>query len=105
MSIRKLILVTAAAGGLALSSAGTADASSNGDTAKSVLDELCEERGGSPVYSPYAIARCERARANKGFETERLTCENLAHGRFVASPSTTHMNRATWACIATSSVT
>jgi hypothetical protein len=105
MSIRKFILTTAAAGGLAFSGAGTADASSNGETPKSVLDELCEERGGSPIYSPYAIARCERARANKGFETERLICENLADGRFVASPSTMHMNRATWACIATSPVT
>ena len=83
MSIRKFILATAAAGGLAFFTAGAAGASSNGETAKTVLDELCEERGGLPVYSPYAIARCQGARANKGFETERLICEDLADGRFV----------------------
>ena len=102
MSIRKFILATAAAGGLALSAAGTAAASSNGETAKTVLDELCEQRGGFPVRSPYAIARCQDARINKGFETERLICENLADGRFVVSLSTARMNRASWACIATS---
>ena len=41
------------------------------------LKELCEERGGLPVYTPYAIARCQGARANKGFETERQICEGL----------------------------
>ena len=102
MSIRKFILATAAAGGLALFTAGAAGASSTGETAKTVLDELCEERGGLPVNSPYAIARCQGARANKGFETERLICEDLADGRFVVTISTTHMNRASWACIATS---
>lgn len=104
MSIPKFILATAAAGGMALFSAGAAGASSNGETAKTVLDQLCEERRGMPVYSPYAIARCQGARANKGFESERLICEGLADGRFVVTISTTHMNRATWACIATSPV-
>ena len=102
MSIRRFILATTAAGGLAFFTAGAVGASSNVETAKSVLDELCEQRGGFPVYSPYAIARCQGARANKGFEVEQLTCESLAAGRFVVSLSTTHMNRASWACIATS---
>ena len=86
MSIPKFILATAAAGGLALFTAGAAGASSTGETAKTVLDQLCEERGGLPVYSPYAIARCQGARANKGFETERQICQDLADGRF-SSPS------------------
>ena len=67
-----------------------------------MLDQLCEQRGGMPVYTPYAIARCQGARANKGFETERQTCEDLADGRFVVTIGTPHMNRASWACIATS---
>jgi hypothetical protein len=104
MSIRTFILAATAAGGMALFSASTAGASSNGETAKTLLDQRCEERGGFPVYSPYSIARCQGARANKGFESERLICEGLADGRFVVSISTTHMNRATWACIATSPV-
>ena len=102
MSIPKFILATAAAGGLALFTAGAAGASSTGESAKTVLDQLCEERGGLPVNSPYSIARCQGARANKGFETERQICQDLADGRFVVTISTTHMNRASWACFATS---
>ena len=102
MSIPKFILATAAAGGLAFFTAGAAEASSTGESAKTVLDQLCEDRGGIPIYSPYAIARCQAARANKGFDTERQTCVDLADGRFVATIGTPHMNRATWACIATS---
>jgi hypothetical protein len=101
MSITKFICTTAAAAGLALSGAGAASASSAGDSAKTMLDQLCEERGGRPVYTPYAIARCQGARANKGFEAERLICENVADGEFVVSIGTPHKNRATWACIAT----
>jgi hypothetical protein len=102
MPIPKFILATAVAGGLALFTAGAAGASPTGETAKIVLDELCEQRGGLTVNSPYAIARCQGARANKGFESERLICEGLADGAFYLTVSTTHMNRASWACVATS---
>jgi hypothetical protein len=101
MSIPKFIPVIAATGGLVVFSAGAAGASSTGESAKAVLDELCEERGGMPVYTPYAIARCQGARANKGFDTEMQTCEDLADGRFVVTIGATHVNRASWACIAT----
>ena len=106
MSIRTFIIAATAAGGLTVfaAGAGAAGATSTGESAKSVLDQLCEERGGMPVYTPYAIARCQGARANKGFETERLTCESLADGMFVVTIGTPHMNRASWACIATSPV-
>jgi hypothetical protein len=104
MSIRTFVLATATAGGLALFSAGAAGASSTGASAKTVLDQLCEERGGMAVYTPYAIARCQAARANKGFQIERLTCEDLAGGSFVATVGTPKPNRASWACIATSPV-
>ena len=77
MSIRTFIIATSVSGGLALCSAGAAGATSTGESAKTVLDQLCEQRGGMPVFTPYAIARCQGARANKGFETERLTCEDL----------------------------
>ena len=105
MSIRKFILATTAAGGLALFPAGAAGASSDGEAIRTVLNEFCEQRGGMPIRSPYALARCQDARINKGFETEQQICEGLADGRFVVSPSTTRMNRASWACIATSPVT
>ena len=103
MSIRTFIIATAVSGGLALCSAGAAGATSTGESAKTVLEQLCEQRGGMPVFTPYAIARCQGARANKGFETERLTCEDV-DGRFIVTIGTPHMNRATWACIATSPV-
>jgi len=86
-------------GALIISTAGAGAASS--DTATSVLDELCEQRGGLPVWSPYSIARCQGARANKGFDTERLVCESLADGRLTVTLSATHMNRASWGCFAT----
>ena len=105
MLIRKFILATAVAGSLVLFTAGAAGASSNGETVKTVLDELCDKRGGMPVYSPYSIARCQGARANKAFEIEQLICEDLADGRLVVTNSTTHKNRVSWACIATSPAT
>ena len=52
MPIPKFILATAAAGGLALFTGGVAGTSSTGGaSAKSVLDQLCEDRGGIPVYT------------------------------------------------------
>jgi hypothetical protein len=102
MSIRKFILASAAAAGLSLFTAGAAGASSTSESAKTALDQLCEQRGGTPFYTPYAIARCQGARANKGFDTELQVCQDLADGRFVVTIGTPHMNRATWACIATS---
>ena len=69
------------------------------------LKELCEDRGGLPVNSPYAIARCQGTRANKGFEAERLICEGLDDAAFVLSIHATHMNRASWACTSTVPVT
>lgn len=101
MSVPKFILATAAAGGLALFTAGAAGASSTNESALDALKELCEDRGGLPVKTPYAIARCQGARANKGFETERLICEGLDNAAFSVTISTTHMNRATWSCVAT----
>ena len=52
MSIRKFILATAAAGGLAFFTAGAAGASSTNESALDALEELCEDRGGLPVNSP-----------------------------------------------------
>ena len=104
MSIPKFIVATAAVGGLAFFTAGAAGASSTSSTSQDALDalkELCEERGGLPVKSPYSISRCQNARANKGFEAERLICEGLGDAAFVVTNSTTHMNRASWSCTST----
>lgn len=105
MSIRKFIITTTAAGVLALSTAGAAGASSTDEGALDALKELCEDRGGLPVKSPYAISRCQGARANKGFEAERQICEGLGNAAFVVTISTKHMNRASWACTSTVPVT
>lgn len=101
MSIPKFLAATAAVGGLAFFTAGAAGASSTNQNPLDALKELCENRGGLPVNSPYAIARCQDARANKGFEAERLTCEGLDNAKLVVTISTTRMNRASWACTST----
>ena len=101
MHIRRTLMTATAALGVALVAPSAPALAWIGDPAMPILDELCEERGGMPVLSPYAIGRCQGARANKGFELETAVCD-LAAGRFVVTMSPTHMNRASWACIATS---
>lgn len=102
MSIPKFILATAAVCSLAFVTGGAAGASSATRPAHDALDELCEQRGGLPVNTPYAIARCQGARANKGFEIERLACESDGDAAFSVAISTRHKNRATWTCVAIS---
>ena len=106
MSIPKFIphfiLAGVAAAGVGFVTAGTAEASSSADEAKILLDQLCEARGGTLFWTPYAITRCQFARANKGFETERAVCEGLADGEFILGLSANHMNRASWGCSPTS---
>jgi hypothetical protein len=65
-----------------------------------ILDELCESKGGLAVNSPYHIARCQGARANKGFDLEQQICEGLLEGTFISAPFLGHPNRTTWACVA-----
>ena len=101
MSLRTFVVAAAAIGGLTLISPLAAEAADR-DTAKTLLDELCTERGGDPIWTPYSIARCQSARANKGFDAEREICEGLADGILYVTISTRHMNRASWGCFATS---
>ena len=96
------VLVSIAASGVGLVTAGNADASSSADDAKIILDQMCEARGGTAYSTPYSITRCQFARANKGFETEQAVCEGLAGGEFIVSLSSNHMNRASWGCSPTS---
>ena len=101
MSISRFLAATAAVGGLTFFTAGAASASSTNASALDALKELCEERGGLPVKSPYSISRCQGARANKGFEPEQLICESLDNAAFFVTISATHMNRASWSCTST----
>jgi hypothetical protein len=101
MSIRTFIIATAAAGGLALVPAGAAGAASTSETPREVFQQLCEAKGGLPVFSPYAIGRCQDARANKGFDAEQQYCESLGDAEFSFTISTRHMNRANWVCTST----
>jgi hypothetical protein len=101
MSIRTYILTAAAVGGLAFSAAGPAAASTTDQSALAALRELCEDRGGLPVNSPYHLSRCQGARANKGFDTEQQLCDGLGNSVFSVVISDKHMNRATWACTST----
>jgi hypothetical protein len=103
MRIHQFVLAAAVAGGLTLVAAGPAGAWSDGPGATE-LDQLCEQRGGTPVNSPYALARCQGARANKGFDAERRICEEVAGGELLVTVGTWQANRASWACVATSPV-
>lgn len=66
---------------------------------KQVLDALCIEDKGAPVFTPYAIGRCQEARASDGFVVERLVCEGLLDGTFTSAASVGRPNRTNWACI------
>jgi hypothetical protein len=66
---------------------------------KQVLDTLCTEDKGAPIFTPYAISRCQEARAMDGLVVERLVCEGLLDGTFTSSPSIGRPNRTNWACI------
>ncbi len=66
---------------------------------KQVLDALCIEDKGAPVFTPYAIGRCQEARAMDGFAVERLVCEGLLEGTFTSAPSSAQSSRTNWACI------
>ena len=102
MSLRTFVIAAAAVGGLTLINPVAAEAATDRDTAKTLLDELCNERGGDAIWTPYSIARCQGARANKGFDAEREICEGLADGILYVTISERHMNRASWGCFATS---
>ena len=93
-----------AAGALALTSIGggavtLAHAAVDPTIGKQVLDTLCREEKGAPVFTPYAIGRCQEARSNDGFVVEELVCEGLLDGTFTSAPSIGRPNRANWACI------
>jgi hypothetical protein len=80
---------------------GAAVVHATGDPAvgRQVLDALCVEDKGAPVFTPYAIGRCQEARARDGFVVERLVCDGLLGGRFTSSPTIGRPNRTNWACI------
>ena len=64
------------------------------------LDQLrvmCTMKTGDFFVTPYQLARCQNARSNKGFDTERALCDELG-GDFVVSAEFSRNNRATWAC-------
>jgi hypothetical protein len=96
--------LTLATGALALTGivGGTiAPAHAGGDptAGKQVLDALCIEDKGAPVFTPYAIGRCQDARARDGVVVERLVCEGLLGGTFASNPSVGRPNRTNWACV------
>jgi hypothetical protein len=101
--MKKLITTTVAFAACAVGSVGVAGWSAAGAAAdpaagKQVLDLLCAESGGTSYSTPYAIARCQDARSNTGFEIEVLVCEGLLEGRFASAPSPTRPRHTTWSC-------
>jgi hypothetical protein len=95
---------TLATGALALAGIGggaatLVHAAADPTVGKQVLDTLCIEDKGAPVFTPYAIGRCQEARAMDGFAVERLVCEGLLEGTFTSAPSVGAANRTNWACI------
>ena len=95
MSLRLLLAAAAVSIGAA---APTATSHASGDDARQVLDAMCAARGGDSSGPPYSIARCVGARANKGFDAERLVCDG-AVGRLDWARDPAHMNRASWSCV------
>lgn len=85
--------------GLGGGAATLAHADGDPSIAKQVLDTLCIEDKGDPVFTPYAIGRCQQARATDGFVVERLVCEGLLDGSFTSAPTIGRPNRTNWACI------
>ena len=94
------VAVTALAGLAGVTGAGIARAAGDPFVAMQVFDLLCEEDGGMPVNSPYAIGRCQDARGNADLTIERLVCEGLLDGGFHAVESFARPSRTTWACVA-----
>lgn len=74
-------------------------AESDPTAGKQVFDALCIEDKGDPIFTPYAIGRCQEAQAMDGFVVERLVCEGLLDGRFTSSASVGRPSRTNWACI------
>jgi hypothetical protein len=66
---------------------------------KQVLDAMCIEDKGAPVFTPYAIGRCQAAHIPGGAPIEQLVCERLLGGTFVSSPTVDRPSRTNWACI------
>ena len=63
------------------------------------LDLLCQEDGGTPIFTPYAISRCQEAHSRAALAVERIVCEGLLGGSFVVTDSNLRPNRIVWACI------
>jgi hypothetical protein len=95
----RIIIATAAVGLLGAGAAAHAAGGSDPIVGKQVLDALCIEDKGAPIFTPYAIGRCQEARAKDGYVVERLVCEGLLAGTFTSAPSVGRPNRTNWACI------
>jgi hypothetical protein len=98
---RTIVAAAMVAGGSALSAGAAGAAPASIENGRVVLDLLCAARGGSPVFSPYAIARCQEARGGKEFEIEQVVCQGLLDGQFLSGPTFGRPNRTSWACVAT----
>lgn len=89
-----------AVSGIGVGAAAHALADSTPTVGEQVLDTLCTEDKGAPIFTPYAISRCQEARATDGLVVERLVCEGLLDGTFTSAPSTGRPSQTNWACIA-----
>jgi hypothetical protein len=93
-----IALVACTVGSVGIAGWSAAGAAADPAVGKQVLDLLCAESGGTSYHTPYAIARCQNARSNKGFEIEALVCEGLLEGTFASAPSPTRPSHTTWSC-------
>jgi hypothetical protein len=75
-----------------------ANAAGDPEIGRQVLNMLCASKGGSPVFTPYHIGRCQDARPKHGFAVEELICEGLLEGTFETVSSTNRRNRVNWFC-------
>ena len=100
MNRYRLVIATTAVALAGLVGGTAAIVQAGGDPAvgKQVLDAMCVEDKGAPVFTPYAIARCQEARDSDGFQIEQLVCEGLLDGTFESAPAIGRPNRTNWFC-------
>src|SRR5512145_293206 len=100
--IRSRIVTTTALVAAALvgvTGVGLARAEAEPNAGRKVMDLLCASAGGSPVFTPYAIARCQAARSNADVEIPTLVCEGLLGGSFATATTVDRPSRANWVCL------
>lgn len=96
--LNAVVAIIAATFFTAAAGASSVSAAADPYTGMLILDAMCEDKGGTAMFTPYHISRCQAARSNKGFEVERQICEGLLEGRFEVVDTYRRPNHSNWFC-------